>query len=1010
MTERAVPARSGTGPSSPADTGAPAIANGHVGLWQQFFASASPAERLAWLASADPAGVVYPHRHPSAREARPHLLDELLANRLAGLLPWSSDSLIPDSAMDAALDSSQRDAVRRALASPDVFLLAGAPGTGKSRVVAEVISHVAAAGQRVLFLSPGRGALDVVLDRLGTRPGVLAVRCLGAGESEKSLSPAVQRLTFAAWQQRVQHEPEERRQSRADALQTETTALRRDRELLAPLGKLATENAALEHRRREIDAHKQLIASRVEPFGQTRTPLAAQLESEVHRHRQALATLQEELQKAEAEHAERSREHERRVAQRVRQERTVAARTQGSIFRLSWWRGLFQGRAHERLQEFQSREREAAEASEKARARCEELKERRVQEEQRHATAVEQLRQNEISRLHAEADLLLDELTRQQGKVLEQWNQRRAELVNPAALPVSPEEHAVIEALRTNEDRLQRLQGQAKFLDSWRGALRELQPRLPELMRDAVNVVAAGCGDIAGDSQFGDRAASPLLFDLVVLEQADRLPEAELLAHARRGLRCVLVGQTPLSEGHRRESERTASRTSTAFHRLWLTLHCDPRRLPYQWLESPSRLTCKMLPAGPEANGRCESERLVDHPDVELRILSRPNQGPALAEVVFPVPQFAIDTAKAYLYQNLGELTLRPGAAALRWREEPDRLVLDLADNVSSVDREKRVELSDGVAEFVVPSRGEGGERDTLLWGTSRLEFDRARAWDRLRAEAWVRERASLLTLDRTALLDTQWRASPELALKISSLFGEPPPRTGNRSHSSTRLPDLLAAVHFLAVPYRRERPRIKHRGPHRPAQPPAKALEIDLADPKQRQRLPLEVQLRLPQKGIVNFAEAQAIVHLLDETTQAGTMLRLAVLSWQLPQVQFLEALWAKHDAVSGKPPVQFDTPAGFRDREADVVFLSLCRSNSQRGIGYCDSAEEWRWVLAAARQQIVVLGDGEMLARRAGWDGPVSRQTEFAAHVEKRLLHTLLRDTDHTSPTAVAVPGART
>src|SRR5439155_2704257 len=42
----------------------------------------------------------------------------------------------------------------------------GAPGTGKSQTIANLIATLAARGQRVLFVAEKRAAIDAVLDRL----------------------------------------------------------------------------------------------------------------------------------------------------------------------------------------------------------------------------------------------------------------------------------------------------------------------------------------------------------------------------------------------------------------------------------------------------------------------------------------------------------------------------------------------------------------------------------------------------------------------------------------------------------------------------------------------------------------------------------------------------------------------------------------------------------------------------------------------------------------------------
>jgi very-short-patch-repair endonuclease len=72
----------------------------------------------------------------------------------------TADVLAP---LDA--DAGQLAAVAAAAAGA-TFVLSGAPGTGKSQTIANLIAHCASAGKTVLFVGPTRTTLDVVLQRL----------------------------------------------------------------------------------------------------------------------------------------------------------------------------------------------------------------------------------------------------------------------------------------------------------------------------------------------------------------------------------------------------------------------------------------------------------------------------------------------------------------------------------------------------------------------------------------------------------------------------------------------------------------------------------------------------------------------------------------------------------------------------------------------------------------------------------------------------------------------------
>lgn len=76
----------------------------------------------------------------------------------------------------------QRQARALALGTPDIALIHGPPGTGKTTVICDIVQELVARGQRVLLVAPTHVALDNVLERVGDRPGVTAIR-LGAPDN-----------------------------------------------------------------------------------------------------------------------------------------------------------------------------------------------------------------------------------------------------------------------------------------------------------------------------------------------------------------------------------------------------------------------------------------------------------------------------------------------------------------------------------------------------------------------------------------------------------------------------------------------------------------------------------------------------------------------------------------------------------------------------------------------------------------------------------------------------------
>jgi superfamily I DNA and/or RNA helicase len=68
--------------------------------------------------------------------------------------------------LDAALNESQREAVRFALAAADLAVIHGPPGTGKTTTLVELVRQAVRRGDRVLVCAPSNLAVDNLLERL----------------------------------------------------------------------------------------------------------------------------------------------------------------------------------------------------------------------------------------------------------------------------------------------------------------------------------------------------------------------------------------------------------------------------------------------------------------------------------------------------------------------------------------------------------------------------------------------------------------------------------------------------------------------------------------------------------------------------------------------------------------------------------------------------------------------------------------------------------------------------
>ncbi|EXJ77147.1 hypothetical protein A1O3_10305 [Capronia epimyces CBS 606.96] len=78
---------------------------------------------------------------------------------------------------DPTLNASQQDAIRFALSSPEIALIHGPPGTGKTYTLIELILQLVRQNQRVLVCGPSNISVDNIVERLAlTSPSTSIVR------------------------------------------------------------------------------------------------------------------------------------------------------------------------------------------------------------------------------------------------------------------------------------------------------------------------------------------------------------------------------------------------------------------------------------------------------------------------------------------------------------------------------------------------------------------------------------------------------------------------------------------------------------------------------------------------------------------------------------------------------------------------------------------------------------------------------------------------------------------
>src|SRR5260370_37902994 len=185
-----------------------------------------------------------------------------------------------------------------------------------------------------------------------------------------------------------------------------------------------------------------------------------------------------------------------------------------------------------------------------------------------------------------------------------------------------------------------------------------------------------------------------------------------------------------------------------------------------------------------------------------------------------------------------------------------------------------------------------------------------------------------------------RYRMRPALANFISTLCFD-----GAYAFRPVAAMTTSAVVEFYPVPALPNDGGPRRRGDHGGSGPPRRlpplrggaGQELDLADPRHRERLPAELRQRLPEQGFANLAEAHAIVRLLETRVSGGWSSPLSVLALYAAQAEVIR-YFAKLSPLlaATRVPIHIQAAGAFRQRECETVIVSLTRSHGHRAVTY--------------------------------------------------------------------------
>jgi hypothetical protein len=617
------------------------------------------------------------------------------------------------------------------VASRDLALLRARPGQAAA-VLAEIVTQAARRGQRVLLLSQQPGNVDQVLAKVLDRDPVLPVRFLDAGERAEQLPATIRACTLDA--QRRQFQSSTLAKAHTGRVEAENRCRRRhDQVSLWPqLLQLASQHEALEERRRallqRLEGTPGEVAREAEGIpGGGRTlpsgPFALQVVELIKDFNHQTEALDKNEQELEQQRAHVLAELIHRDHEQKSLEPLIDAKQRGRWWSMAWWRATFTKDLAQRLADATARKAAAQSALATAANELEQLAARRRQRELQLETDRAALVAAESERRKNAWAEQIAAVEREQQPLAKAWQAHLQQLDSTSA-PAAMTQSAVADAQIRWQASKEHDEAACLFARQWASFVQESAPQFVAQMPRYASLLAGSIAALGKNPEFAAFAEGP--FDLVILDEADRLLENDLLRLARKGRRWLLVGPASAANNHR----------ASSFDKLWQALHVDPAaRLGYRWGKENNRWCCQLRQIQAKDRPHVETERLADFPEIELRILALPKARPHLAQVLFPA-SMTLAQAKGFIHRELQEAAVQPVGRGAWLEESPEHWTLHLghAGHAELV----AVDLEPGIREW---SAANGS--------THRVEFAKP-AFSFAQVDEWMRRFLNLRDLGRT--------------------------------------------------------------------------------------------------------------------------------------------------------------------------------------------------------------------------------------------------------------------
>lgn len=651
---------------------------------------------------------------------------ELLDRLFAGQYPLTE--LPPLSVPPTPAPAAEYDAIVRAAASPDCFLIHADPPSGEAVIAALARTLITAtpaspsSPPRVLILTPCSATADSLTERL-LNGGVPVVRPLADDENPLRNSPVVRSATPLARGLAAAQRDYQEAISRLAEAEKRMAAFAPVAKAIARLHEVQIALTQHQAARNECLARRQRVESDVR--NEVDTPFATRCREWEKEHSERLHRLTAELQSLQESYQEKTTQ-----LHHIQQQLTEASRKPGLFARLFGSKPPPEVPAPAELE----KQRQTLEADRVVMAtRLAELTAQLEAEQKAFPHQREQLVASEITQRHAALDAEIATLDAH-------CNRAQSEL---AALQT-----AIAETV-PGDDPLLAEQELAAARQQVAETTVAMQQVLTQLAAETQVVVAT---PLALDSDpFFTAWPSEVPFAWMIFDRAEELPEAEFVRLSRWAERWIFVGDVAAADQLRPPPLRAPSRNgrfpeSSLVARLAAWLDRET------WTCEHNQLVCRLWHVAPPRRLAITREPLADRPEIELRFIDCEVSGEAiLAEIAFP-PAMDLPAAKRFLFHTLGEVLLRP-CGPVKWQQDADAIlaVWPVVDTVEGT----WIELEPGIREKIV---GTGPYAFTAA-----VRFDTHAGWDSEKAAAWLQACLPSATSSRFAALPPSKAASSVL-------------------------------------------------------------------------------------------------------------------------------------------------------------------------------------------------------------------------------------------------------